>query len=145
MAASAAATVRMKSENTWPVRSPRKLEKATRLMFTDSRISSTDIMMTMMFLRLRMMPAMPSVNSMAATIRYWFNPTDMIRSLHAGPRGHFLEHDVRLVARVLVSNDLPLHVGLVAQRQHDRADHRGEQDETRRLEEVDILGVKQAA
>src|SRR6476620_9039878 len=145
MAASAAATVRMKSENTWPVRSPRNDEKATRLMLTESRISSTDIRMTMMFLRLRMMPATPSVNSMAATIRYWFSPTAMIRSSHAGPRGHFLELDVRLVARVLVGDDLALDVGLVAQRQHDRADHGGEQDEARRLEEVDVLRVEHEA
>ena len=37
-----------------------KVENATRLMLTASRISSTDIRMTMMFLRLRMMPATPT-------------------------------------------------------------------------------------
>src|SRR6185503_19054377 len=40
IAASAAATVRTNIARTWPVRSPRKAEKATRLMFTASRISS---------------------------------------------------------------------------------------------------------
>ena len=34
-------------------------ENATRLRLTDSRMSSTDIRITMMFLRLRMMPATP--------------------------------------------------------------------------------------
>ena len=38
-------------------------------MLTDSRINSTDIRMTMMFLRLRMMPATPIVNRIAATTR----------------------------------------------------------------------------
>ena len=43
MAASAAATVRTKSVNTCPTRSCAKLEKATRLILTESKISSTDI------------------------------------------------------------------------------------------------------
>ncbi len=44
-------------------------EKATRLMFTASSISSIDIRMTMTFLRLRKMPKIPSVNRIAATVR----------------------------------------------------------------------------
>jgi hypothetical protein len=47
----------------------RKLENATRLMLTASRISSTDIRMMMTFLRLRKMPNTPIVNRMAATVR----------------------------------------------------------------------------
>ncbi len=46
-----------------------RLEKATRLMLTASRISSIDIRMMMTFLRLRKMPNMPIVNRMAATVR----------------------------------------------------------------------------
>ena len=38
-------------------------------MFTDSRINSIDIRMTMMFLRFRKMPKIPSVNRIAATER----------------------------------------------------------------------------
>ena len=38
-------------------------------MLTDNRINSTDIRMTMMFFRLRMMPATPSVNMIAPTTR----------------------------------------------------------------------------
>ena len=69
IAASAAATVRISSANTWPVRSPAKVENATRLMLTESRISSTDIRMMMMFLWLRMIPATPIVNRIAASDR----------------------------------------------------------------------------
>lgn len=54
---------------TCPVMSLRWVEKATRLMFTASRISSTDIRMTMTFLRLMKMPSTPSVNRIAATVR----------------------------------------------------------------------------
>jgi len=36
---------------------------------TESRISSTDIKMMMMFLWLRMMPATPIVNTIAASVR----------------------------------------------------------------------------
>ncbi|MNT75013.1 hypothetical protein D3C72_2138730 [compost metagenome] len=69
MAASAAATVRMNRANTWPVMSFRNDEKATMLMLTASRISSTDIRMTMTFFRFRKMPKTPSVNRMALTVR----------------------------------------------------------------------------
>src|SRR5262249_21850879 len=53
IAASAAATVRTNIASTWPVRSPRYAEKATRLMFTASRISSIAISIRMTFRRLR--------------------------------------------------------------------------------------------
>ena len=69
MAASAAATVSTNMAKTCPTRSFRWDEKATRLILTASSISSTDIRMTMTFLRLRKMPRMPSVNMIAATLR----------------------------------------------------------------------------
>src|ERR1051325_3042555 len=69
IAASAAATVSTSSANTWPTMSPRNDENATRLMLTASRISSIDIRMTMMFLRLRKIPRIPSVNRIAPTAR----------------------------------------------------------------------------
>src|SRR5690606_22445052 len=69
IAASAAATVRIKSAKTWPARSPSSAEKATKLMFTASRISSTDIRMMMMFFLLRKIPNTPIVNRMAPTVR----------------------------------------------------------------------------
>src|SRR5262249_44936416 len=69
IAASAAATVSTTSANTWPTRSPRKAENATKLMLTASRMSSIDIRMTMTFLRLMKMPTIPSVNRIAATVR----------------------------------------------------------------------------
>src|SRR6185369_2032374 len=56
IAASAAATVSTNIASTWPVRSPRAAENATRLRLTASRISSTDIRMMMTFLRFRKMP-----------------------------------------------------------------------------------------
>ena len=51
----------------WPVRSPRKLLNATRLRFTDSRISSMAIRMMMTFLRLRKIPSTPSTNRIELT------------------------------------------------------------------------------
>jgi hypothetical protein len=68
-AASAAATVSTNSANTCPARSPRKDEKATRLMFTDKRMSSIDIRRMMTFLRFTKMPNTPMVKSTAATAR----------------------------------------------------------------------------
>src|ERR1700719_1142101 len=69
IAVSAAATVSTSSANTWPTMSPRKVENATRLTLTASRISSIDINITMMFLRLRKMPRIPSGNRIAPTER----------------------------------------------------------------------------
>ena len=65
MAASAAATVRMKNTNTCPDTSPRKRENATKLVFTASSISSIDISSTITFLRLMNRPATAMQNSTA--------------------------------------------------------------------------------
>ena len=69
MAASAAATVSTNMAKIWPTKSLRKDENATRLMFTANSINSTDIKMTMTFLRLMKIPTIPSVNKIAATVR----------------------------------------------------------------------------
>ena len=69
MAASPAATVSTNIAKICPTMSFRNTEKATKLMFTASRISSTDIRITMMFLRFMKMPSTPSVNSTAPTAR----------------------------------------------------------------------------
>src|ERR671912_2707640 len=71
MAASAAATVRTNIAITCPTTSPRKAEKATRLMFTASRISSIAISIRMTLRRLRKMPSTPRTNRIAATVRKW--------------------------------------------------------------------------
>jgi hypothetical protein len=68
-AASAAATVRTNMAMICPATSLRWVEKATKLMFTASRISSIDIRMMMTFLRFTKMPKTPIVNRMAATAR----------------------------------------------------------------------------
>src|ERR1700720_30952 len=156
IAASAAATVRMNSAKIWPVRSPRKAEKATRLRLTESRISSTDIKTTMMFLRFKITPATPSVNRMAATIKNCAGEVLMMVSLwcrlraslqcpvsNSLPRGNLADLDrLGRCPRVLDCHVLAFHAGLVAQSQHDGADHGGQQDEPRCLEQIDILGVK---
>ena len=54
---------------TCPTRSPRKDEKATKLMLTASSISSIDIRITMTFFRFRKMPKIPMTNSAPATVR----------------------------------------------------------------------------
>src|SRR6185295_8268006 len=51
-AASPAATVIVKTVNTWPVRSPCSYEKATRFRLTAFRISSIDIRIVIMLRRL---------------------------------------------------------------------------------------------
>ena len=51
----------------------------------------------------------------------------------------------RRIARHLVGDVLALDTRLVAKRQHDGADHRDEQHETRRLEVEDIFRVEDAA
>ena len=48
-------------------------------------------------------------------------------------------------ARDLRGDVLPLDADLVAQRQHDGADHRDQQDQARGLEEVDVARVEHAA
>src|SRR3546814_13315139 len=69
MAASAAATVRTKSAKICPARSCRWVEKATRLMFTASSISSIDIRMMMTFLRFRKMTKITRVKRIEETVR----------------------------------------------------------------------------
>ena len=69
IAASAAATVRMKNTKTWPAGSPSDRENPTKLMFTDSSISSIDISRMITFLRLRKMPATLMQNSAAPSAR----------------------------------------------------------------------------
>ena len=65
----AAATVSTNSVKICPTRSPRKLENATRLIFTASRISSMLINRMMIFFRFRKIPKIPMTNSAAATVR----------------------------------------------------------------------------
>src|SRR5258708_5025099 len=48
----------------------------------------------------------------------------------------------RLRARNLLGDVLPLDVRLVPQRQHDRADHRNQQHDAGRLEEIDVARVE---
>src|SRR5579864_8274277 len=101
IAASAAATVRTNIAKTWPARSLRLTEKATKLMLTAKSISSIDIRMMMTFLRLRKMPKTPRVKRIAATVRYCARPT-AINSLsglwRAGAERHLDDRD-RLPAR----------------------------------------------
>ncbi len=69
IAASAAATVRMKNTNTWPVGSPCIRENAMKLKLTASSMSSMHIKSRMTFLRLMKMPATLKLNSTAASTR----------------------------------------------------------------------------
>ncbi|CFW40782.1 Uncharacterised protein [Bordetella pertussis] len=69
MAASAAATVRMKNTNTWPAMSPNQLENATKFMLTARSTSSMDISRMIRLRRLRKMPKMPMAKRIAPRIR----------------------------------------------------------------------------
>src|SRR3974390_674993 len=153
IAASAAATVSTNIAKTWPTRSPSAAENATRFRLTASRISSIDIRMMMTFLRLRKMPKMPSTSRMADTTRKWPSPTSVpmrrfldglrfgdLRDenadvLDAGAQGHCHQFQRLCHAAFGLGADALMARGLaVAQRQHDRADHRHQQQQTRRLE-----------
>ena len=57
--ANAAATVRINKVKTCPVKSPKNIEKETKLMFTASKINSILINITMMFFLLRKIPIIP--------------------------------------------------------------------------------------
>ena len=69
MAASAAATVNIKRVKICPVISFRKIEKATKLIFTANRISSMLINMTMIFFLFKNNPTTPIVKIIAAYVR----------------------------------------------------------------------------
>ena len=69
IADSAAATVRIKNTNTWPLISCRKCENAIKFILTDSSISSIHINRIITFFRLMNIPATLIQNSMAASIR----------------------------------------------------------------------------
>src|SRR5215831_3714165 len=70
IAASPAAIVMTKTENTWPVRDDRRLENATRFRLTAFSISSTDIR-TVRKLRRTRTPKNPIEKSRNETIRKW--------------------------------------------------------------------------
>ena len=69
MAASAAATVKIKKTKTWPERSFKKCEKAIKLKFTDISNNSVHIMTIMMFLRLITIPVIPIEKTMADNVK----------------------------------------------------------------------------
>src|SRR6266516_2432850 len=64
-------------------------------------------------------------------------------SLQALTRPHFDDLDrIRLRARNLLGDILPLDMRLMPQRQDDRTDHRNQQHDAGRLKEIDVAGVK---
>ena len=69
MAASAAATVNIKSVKICPVMSFKKIEKATKLIFTANKISSILINITMIFFLFKNIPTIPIVNIIAPKVR----------------------------------------------------------------------------
>src|SRR5690606_28759128 len=143
IAASAAATVSTNKAKTCPTRSPSAAEKATKLMLTESRISSIDIRMTMTFLRFRKIPNTPRVNRIADTVRKCAMPMVISDAL---PRLDLLDLDGGgRRARHLLRDGLPLDVRLVAQGKHDGPDHRHKQDQPGNLEEIKIVRVDDVA
>ncbi len=69
IAASPAATVKMKSEKICPVESLRKAEKATKLILMLSKISSNDIKIIITFFLFKKTPTTPIVKSMEDKIK----------------------------------------------------------------------------
>ena len=60
IAASAAATTRIKREKICPERSPRRLEKPIKLIFAERSINSIDIKIVIKFFRLTKIPKKPT-------------------------------------------------------------------------------------
>ena len=65
IAASAAATVKISIVNIWPTRSPEKIEKEIKFMFTAKRISSMDIKITITFFLFKNIPIIHKKNIIA--------------------------------------------------------------------------------
>ena len=63
IAASAAATSKMKRENIWPDRSSSVYEKPTKFMLAERSMSSIDIKIVIIFLRLMKIPKKPIENT----------------------------------------------------------------------------------
>ena len=69
IAASAAATVRISIVNIWPTKSPEKIEKEIKFIFTAKRINSIDIKITITFFLFKNIPTTPMVNINAPRVR----------------------------------------------------------------------------
>ena len=69
MAASPAATVKIKSEKIWPIESFKKAEKAIRFILILNKINYKDIKIIITFFLLRKTPTTPMVKSIEARIK----------------------------------------------------------------------------
>ena len=69
IAASAAATVKINIVNIWPSKSPEKIENEIKLIFTDSKINSTDIKITITFFRFKKIPITPRKKIIAPSVK----------------------------------------------------------------------------
>ena len=67
--ASAAATVRINIVKTWPTRSPKKIENATKFIFTAAKINSRDIKTMITFFLFKKIPKTPMTNRIAETTK----------------------------------------------------------------------------
>ena len=65
IAASAAATVKMSMVNICPTKSPEKIEKEIKFIFTASKINSIDIKITITFFLFKNIPIIPKKNIIA--------------------------------------------------------------------------------
>ena len=71
MADSAAATVKIKREKSWPIKSSMKTEKYIKFKFIDNNKSSIDIKIIIIFCRFKIIPNKPRQNKKKLTIK-WF-------------------------------------------------------------------------
>ena len=151
IAASAAATVSTNIAKTWPARSCSTTEKATKLMLTASSISSIDIMMMMTFLRLRKMPKTPEREQDRRDGQVMRQADCHRITLRVGPPAPppsgtlTTSTDCARVRASCCRDRLAPPPDALAQRQHDRADHRDQQDQPGRLEGKDVARIEQVA
>ena len=102
----------------------------------------------MTFLRLRKMPKTPSVNRIARDGEVMAEADGHFTdSAHPAPGPDDLAHldRSRRRARVLRGDVLALDARLVAERQHDGADHGDQQDHAGELEVMDVVRVEHVA
>ena len=69
IAASAAATVKINIVNIWPSKSPEKIEKEIKLIFTDNNINSTYINITITFFLFKKIPITPRKKMIAPKVK----------------------------------------------------------------------------
>src|ERR1700722_4662531 len=137
MAASAAATVKMKNTKIWPLMSPKNRENATKLKFTASSMSSMHMSSTMTFFLFRNTPATAIAKRTPESASTWVS--EIMVPLRSFLRGR-LDNPYAILGphRDLLRDVLGLGSLAPAQGEDDRRHARHQQDDGRELRGIGI-------